>query len=92
MPYLATASGSPYLVPGDPATTDGPPDGLLWPQNQPLGAFTYNGAVGLIGDPDLTILTPNGVTATATATVAGGIISDVILNNGGGADTSDRRR
>src|SRR5437667_12517917 len=33
MPYLATASGSPYLVPGDPATTDGPPDGLLWPQN-----------------------------------------------------------
>src|SRR6266404_6858514 len=42
-PYQATPAT--FLVPGDPATTDGPP-----PTN--LGAFTYNGAVGQVPDPD----------------------------------------
>ena len=60
------------LAPGEPATTD---DGG--------GSFTYNGAVGLIGDPDGSYPTPGGVQATATATVAGGIIDDVIVNNQG---------
>jgi FtsP/CotA-like multicopper oxidase with cupredoxin domain len=61
------------LVPGDPATTDGgttPADRAL---------FTWNGAVGLIGDPNSTVPTPLGVTATATATVAGGIVEDVTM-------------
>src|SRR3979490_470154 len=42
-PYLATSAN--FLVPGDPATTDGPP-----PTN--LDAFTYNGAVGQVPGPD----------------------------------------
>ena len=60
------------LQPGDPATTvDGG------------GAFTYNGAVGLIGDPQLTAPTPGGVQATATAVVIGGIVDSVTINNPG---------
>jgi hypothetical protein len=65
--------GNTYLLPGDPATTD----------NANPGTFTWNGAVGLIGDPDSTVPTPSGTTATATATVAGGIIDDVTINNPG---------
>jgi hypothetical protein len=67
-------SVSPVTIgPGDPATTiDGG------------GAFTWNGAVGLIGDPNNSIPTPGGVLAHATATVAGGIVEDVTINTGGG--------
>ena len=64
--------GATPLVPGDPATTvdNG-------------GAFIWNGAVGLTGDPDLTVPTPGGVQATATAAVAGGIIDAITITNGG---------
>jgi hypothetical protein len=63
--------GSAPLVPGDPATTvdNG-------------GAFDWDGAVGLIGNPDTSI--PNGgQQATAVATIANGIIEDVTITNGG---------
>ena len=40
------------LVPGDPATTDGPASGSAFPQTTNTGAFTYNGAVGLAPDMD----------------------------------------
>jgi hypothetical protein len=62
------------LKPGDPATTidlNGP------------GSFTYNGAVGLMGDPDQDYPTPGGVRATATATVANGVVDTVTINNPG---------
>jgi hypothetical protein len=65
-------SGASPLVPGDPATTVN--NG---------GAFSWNGAVGLIGDPDAIAPNPNGHPASATAAVAGGIIDDVTINNGG---------
>jgi FtsP/CotA-like multicopper oxidase with cupredoxin domain len=39
------------LVPGDPATTVGPATGS-YPSSYGLGAFTYNGAVGLTPDLD----------------------------------------
>jgi FtsP/CotA-like multicopper oxidase with cupredoxin domain len=60
----------PLLSPGDPATTG-------------LGGFTYNGAVGLIGDPELTAPSTGGVQATATAIVLGGIVDDVTITNPG---------
>ena len=59
------------LQPGDPATTIGSG-----------GTFTWNGAVGLIGDPDLVAQT-GGTNATAVAVVAGGIIDDVTISNPG---------
>jgi FtsP/CotA-like multicopper oxidase with cupredoxin domain len=75
-PFPTVAGSSPMaLLPGDPATTD------------LHGAFTYNGAVGLTGDPENWFLTPPpaGVQATATATVAGGIVDAVtVVNQGGG--------
>ena len=40
------------LMPGDPATTDGPAVGSTWPAVQPLGGFAWNGAVGQAPDPD----------------------------------------
>jgi len=68
------------LQPGDPATTVGispvPVTGI------PPFSF-YDGAVGLIGDPQLTALTPGGVQATATAVVIGGIVDSVTINNPG---------
>jgi len=59
------------LLPGDPATTvDGG------------GAFTYNGAIGLIGDQ--AVLVPGaGGGAMAVATVSGGIVTDVTVSPGG---------
>jgi hypothetical protein len=60
------------LRPGDPATTvdaSGP------------GAFTYNGAVGLTGDQEVTVPQMGG--ATATATITGGLVTDVAVNFGG---------
>ncbi len=71
-PYPGTGSQL-YLLPGDPATTD----------DAHPGTFNWNGAVGLIGDPDSTVPTPGGVTATASATVAGGIIDDITITNPG---------
>jgi FtsP/CotA-like multicopper oxidase with cupredoxin domain len=58
------------LQPGDPDTTG-------------LPTFTYNGAIGLIGDPSNSNPTPGGVTATATAAVAGGIVDSVTITNAG---------
>jgi len=64
--------GTSPLVPGDPATS------------VDSGAtFDWNGAVGLIGDPDATAPVPSGVQAQATATVANGIVDDVTVTNGG---------
>jgi Multicopper oxidase len=61
------------LMPGDPAT-----------RNDGGGAFTFNGAVGLVGDPDApSFATPGGIQATATGIVAGGIINDVNVTNVG---------
>ena len=61
----------PRLQPGDPATSlnNGDP-------------FTYNGAIGLMGDPDVSVSNP-GTTATATSTVAGGIVDTVTIVNPG---------
>jgi FtsP/CotA-like multicopper oxidase with cupredoxin domain len=60
------------LVPGDPATTE-----------DAGGAFTWNGAVGLIGDPNSTIPNTAGTMAHGTAVVAGGIIEDVTITSAG---------
>ena len=60
------------LKPGDPATTD---DGG--------GSFSWNGAVGLAGDPEITVPTVGGVTATGVSTLAGDIINDVTITNPG---------
>jgi len=88
------------LAPGDPATTvgDAPVGGLVPPLNPnqltTLGQF-YNGAVGLIGDPELsTPVTGNqtcgnsptpqpAATASATAVILGGIVDSVTINSGG---------
>jgi FtsP/CotA-like multicopper oxidase with cupredoxin domain len=69
--------GATPLVPGDPATTvDGG------------GAFGWNGAVGLIGNPDLTVSAAGPHSqATAAATVAGGIIDDIAITNPGSGYT-----
>jgi hypothetical protein len=70
------------LQPGDPATTDAPPN--------TFGTFTYNGAIGLTGDQAVQTPSPGGVQATATAVLApaappitGNIIGDVTINNAG---------
>ncbi|HXJ85490.1 MAG TPA: multicopper oxidase domain-containing protein [Candidatus Binatia bacterium] len=70
------------LLPGDPATTDGASDGGGYVPGV-LGTFNWNGAVGLIGDPDSTVPNPSGTQAAATAVVAGGIIEDVTITNPG---------
>jgi FtsP/CotA-like multicopper oxidase with cupredoxin domain len=90
-----TIDASPF-APGDPATTvgDAPIGGLVPPLNNAqlatLGGF-YNGAVGLIGDPELSApatVAPASCggaikTATATANVLGGIVDSVTINSGG---------
>jgi hypothetical protein len=64
--------GATPLQPGDPAATiDGG------------GSFSWNGAVGLTGDPDATIPNPSGTQATGTATIAGGIVESVTITNPG---------
>ena len=77
------------LRPGDPATSDGSATGAYTPGT--LGAFAWNGAVGLIGDPSVLIGVPptNPASATVTITVgpssgvpAGGV-TDVTINNPG---------
>ena len=73
----------PYATPpqpGDPATTDGAIDS---PYTQGItGLFTWNGAVGLTGDQS--VLVPGGGTgAAAAATIAGGLVTDVTVTNGG---------
>jgi hypothetical protein len=79
------------LSPGDPATTDG--SNTVTPYNfesntnptanqQP--PFNWNGAVGLIGDPNAPPLpTPNGSPAAGLATVAGGVVDAVTITNPG---------
>ncbi len=71
MPYPGTGTQL-YLLPGDPATTD----------DAHPGSFNWNGAVGLIGDPDSSFAN-GGVQARATATVAGGIVDTVTITNPG---------
>jgi len=80
--YPGTA-GQMVLLRGDPATTDGGTAG-----NSPgsggtsAAPFTWNGAVGLTGDPD--VLVPgSGTGATATAIITGGLVTDVTVNTGG---------
>jgi FtsP/CotA-like multicopper oxidase with cupredoxin domain len=68
------------LKPGDPATTDDP-SGLGPPIDLSAPAFTYNGAVGLVGDQNVLQEISGG--ATAIATVTGGIVTDVTVTNGG---------
>ena len=58
------------LLPGDPATAG-------------LGTFNYNGAVGLANDQAVTVPTANGVQATATATIANGVVGGVTITNPG---------
>jgi hypothetical protein len=58
------------LVPGDPATTG-------------LATFSYNGAVGLANDQAVTVPTANGVQATATASIANGVVGSVTITNPG---------
>jgi hypothetical protein len=60
------------LKPGDPATTTN--------ANGP-GTFTYNGAVGLTGDQNVSVGTSGG--ASAVATLTGGQVTDVTVTNGG---------
>jgi len=66
------------LQPGEPATTDGSP--YVAPFTP---TFTFNGAIGPVGDQNVSSPTPGGVTARATAVVAGGIIDDVTITNPG---------
>lgn len=60
------------FVPGDPATTD-----------PTLASFNYNGAVGLTGDMGVMVPSPNGIQATAVATIANGAIDAVSITNAG---------
>jgi hypothetical protein len=83
----------PYATPpqpGDPATTDGASDtgsGTGGYAAGTLGAFAWNGAVGLTGDQS--VLVPGGGTgAAAAATISGGIVTDVAVTNGGSGYTS----
>src|SRR5467141_1654331 len=57
-------SGTVPLQPGDPATTDGASDTGLAYTPGTLGAFTYNGAVGLT--PDIDCLAGNAAAASFT--------------------------
>jgi FtsP/CotA-like multicopper oxidase with cupredoxin domain len=70
------------LQPGDPATTDGP-SYAAWPPSPDLGMFSWNGAVGLIGDPEVVAPNAAGVQAAATSTVTGGIVDTVTITNAG---------
>jgi len=79
------------LQAGDPATTNGASDGpyqlsSAGPPPAPYTPmFTYNGAVGLMGDPETDPYpTPNGVQALGTAAItSAGIISGVTITNPG---------
>ena len=73
--------GATPLRPGDPATTDGATS-TPYAVGTP-GIFSWNGAVGLIGDQWLSFPTPGGVQATGTVTVAGGVIGGVTITNPG---------
>jgi FtsP/CotA-like multicopper oxidase with cupredoxin domain len=71
------------LLPGDPAATDGASGGASYGQGS-VGTFTFNGAVGLIGDPNAAPYpTPSGVTATGVAVETGGVIDGVTITNPG---------
>jgi hypothetical protein len=74
MDFNMVYGGTTPLLPGDPATSD---PGFFTDHG-----FTYNGAVGLTGDQD--VLVPGaGGGALATATVTGGLVTDVTVTNGG---------
>ena len=69
----------PPLQPGEPATTDDPSRGNTVPGDINLGAFPYNGAIGLIGDLqfDRTLgvlsITESGSVATVRTFAAHGL-------------------
>lgn len=84
------------LMPGDPATTDGvnTATDASYPffSNTTVTAsappFTWNGAVGLIGDPDAppvpSVCTPGPcVSAQGTTTVANSVVNTVTITNPG---------
>jgi len=81
------ASGLPtdpqHLQPGDPATTAGASDGNYSPGD--MTKFAFNGAVGLIGDPETDPYpTPGGVQALGTAAITtAGIVGSVTVTNPG---------
>jgi Multicopper oxidase len=84
MPYPGT------LLPGDPAATDGVTTVTPYnfesntnlTGNQPT--FAWNGAVGLIGDPDAPpVPTPGGIAAMGTANFANGVVDSVTITTGG---------
>ncbi len=58
------------LLPGDPATTD-----------NLGGSFTFNGAIGLTGDQQIT--PPSGKTATASPVFAAGAVTGVTITDPG---------
>jgi hypothetical protein len=60
------------FVPGDPATTD-----------PTLATFGFNGAVGLANDQAVTVPSASGVQATATVSVANGVLDVVTITNPG---------
>jgi hypothetical protein len=87
----------PYATPpqpGDPATTDGASDTGSSSGGYTagaLGAFAWNGAVGLTGDPTVQVAVPPTTPASAVTTItpvavpgdpAGGVL-DVTVTNGG---------
>jgi len=72
------------LLAGDPATTDGAIGGDNPWMGYPAAftpAFNWNGAVGLTGDPSVVGFVDGG--ASATATIAGGLVTDVNVDNHG---------
>jgi hypothetical protein len=72
------------VAPGDPATTDDPTGSAntTTPMVNLTTAFTYNGAVGLTGDQEIVVPGAGGG-ASATATVTGGLVTDVTIISGG---------
>ena len=62
-------AGTTPLRPGDPATTG--------------TSFSYNGAVGLTGDEEVSTPSPGGVQALASAAVAGGVVDAVTITRAG---------
>jgi hypothetical protein len=57
---FSDVSGGSLLVPGDPATTDGASDNGSMYSAGALGTFSWNGAVGIVPDPNALSLDASG--------------------------------